>query len=88
MASVRNGTFYIGVTNSLGQRAYQHRNGLEDGFTRRYGVTMLVYYETHTDIADAIQRENRLKKWKRRWKIELIEKFNPEWRDLYDDLNK
>jgi len=88
MARARNGTLYIGVTNSLGERAYQHRNGLIKGFTERYDVKLLVYYESFEDVRDAIAREKRLKKWKRRWKIELIESFNPEWRDLYEDLNK
>jgi len=87
MASERNGTLYIGMTNELAARAFQHREGLIDGFTKRYGVKMLVYYETYNDVEFAIQRETRLKKWKRRWKIELIEKFNPDWRDLYGDLN-
>ncbi len=87
MASRRNGTLYIGVTNDLGRRAYEHRNGLIEGFTERYDVKLLVYYELFEDIEAAIRRETRLKKWKRRWKLELIEVFNPEWRDLYDDLN-
>jgi putative endonuclease len=87
MASGRNGTLYIGMTNDLAARAYQHREGLVPGFTKRYAVKMLVYYESHTDVEYAIQRETRLKKWKRRWKLELIEKLNPEWRDLYDDMN-
>ena len=88
MASGRNGTLYIGMSNELGRRAYEHRNGLVEGFTARYGVKMLVYYESYEEVEAAIRRETRLKKWKRRWKLELIEFFNPDWRDLYDDLNK
>jgi putative endonuclease len=88
MASGRNGTLYIGMTNELGRRAYEHRNSLIEGFTKRYDVKMLVYYESCEEVEAAIRRETRLKKWKRRWKLELIETFNPDWRDLYDDLNK
>ncbi len=87
LASARNGTLYIGMTNDLAARTYQHREGLVQGFTKRYEVKLLVYYETYSDVRDAIARETRLKKWKRRWKLELIEKMNPEWRDLYEDLN-
>jgi putative endonuclease len=82
MASERNGTLYIGVTGALGERVWQHQQGLVEGFTKRYGVKMLVWYETFEDVHVAIQRETRLKKWKRRWKLELIEKTNPEWKDL------
>ena len=88
MASGRNGTFYIGVTNEIGRRAYEHREGLVEGFTKRYAVKQLVYYEPFEEVEAAIRRETRLKKWKRRWKLELIEAFNPGWRDLYEDLNK
>jgi putative endonuclease len=84
LASKRNGTLYIGVTNDLDRRVHEHRQRSADGFTKKYGVTLLVYFETHDDIHAAIHRESRLKKWRRRWKIELIEKFNPEWRDLAD----
>ena len=86
LASKRNGTLYIGVTNNLVKRIYQHKNDLIQGFTQKYRVHNLVYYETYNDVNEAIVREKRLKKWKRRWKIELIEKDNPEWRDLYYDI--
>jgi len=86
LASKRNGTLYIGVTNNLLKRVDEHKNNLVPGFTNKYGVHNLVYYERYSDIYDAIAREKRMKKWKRAWKIELIEKSNPEWRDLYNDL--
>jgi len=86
MASKRNGTFYVGITNNLERRIYAHKNDLLEGFTQKYKVHSLVYYE-HTDcIASAIQREKQLKKWNRKWKRMLIEKHNPEWKDLYDEL--
>lgn len=85
MASKRNGTLYIGVTNDLSRRAYEHREGLAAGFTKRYGVKLLVYYETFPSVVAAIQRETSLKRWPRRWKLELIETVNPQWRDLYED---
>ena len=87
MASGRNGTLYIGVTNDIGRRAWEHREGLVEGFTKRYGVKLLVWYEAFEDVHAAIHRETLLKKWKRSWKIELIEKTNSEWRDLYLTLN-
>jgi putative endonuclease len=86
LASARNGTLYIGVTNDLMRRVWEHREGIVPGFTAKYGVKMLVHFEEFGDIGLAIQRETRLKKWKRRWKLELIEKTNPEWQDLYEDL--
>jgi len=86
MASKRNGTLYIGVTNDLIRRVYEHKNYLIEGFTQKYSVHLLVYYEIHNDIYNAIQREKRLKKWNRAWKIELIEKANPDWKDLYNEL--
>ncbi len=86
LASKRNGTLYIGVTNDLVKRVYEHKDGLVEGFTKEYGVDRLVYYEQTNDSYSAIEREKRMKKWKRQWKIELIEKFNPEWKDLYKDL--
>ena len=86
LASKRNGTLYIGVTNDLIRRVYEHKNDLIDGFTKKYGVHRLVYYEQYDDVVNAIQREKRLKKWNRQWKIELIEKENPEWIDLYLQL--
>jgi putative endonuclease len=87
VASRRNGTLYIGVTNDLSRRAFEHRTGAGSQFTRRYGASMLVWYERYDDVAEAIAREKQLKKWERRWKIKLIEDFNPAWRDLYLDLN-
>ena len=87
LARARNGTLYIGVTNDLARRCYEHREGLTPGFTRKYDVTRLVHVEPFSDIGFAIQREKRLKKWNRRWKLELIEKTNPQWLDLYQTLN-
>jgi len=86
MASRRNGTLYIGVTNDLARRASEHREGVVPGFTKKYGVKLLVYYETFNDIDAAIHRETRLKKYKREWKLNLIEQGNPDWRDLAPDL--
>lgn len=86
MASRRNGTLYIGVTEDLANRVHQHREGLVDGFTKRYDVTMLVHCEPFEDVRLAIQREKSLKKWPRAWKIALIEKSNPDWRDLYENM--
>ncbi len=86
MASQRNGTLYIGVTNDVVRRVWEHKNGVVDGFTKKYGVHMLVYYELHETMPDAILREKRMKRWARDWKIELIESVNPAWRDLYRDI--
>jgi putative endonuclease len=86
MASKRNGTLYVGVTNNLQKRVYEYKNDLIEGFTKKYHVHNLVYYELYSHISDAINREKRMKKWKRQWKIELIEKANPQWRDLYSDI--
>jgi putative endonuclease len=83
LASERNGTIYIGVTSDLPKRIWQHKNDLVDGFTKKYAVHCLVYYELHNDIASAITREKQLKKWNRAWKLELIEKQNPDWNDLW-----
>jgi len=83
LASKKNGTLYIGVTNDLIRRVYEHKNSLVDGFTKKYRVQNLVYFETCEDICSAIQREKNIKKWKRQWKIDLIEKSNQDWRDLY-----
>jgi putative endonuclease len=88
LASKRHGTLYIGVTNDLARRCYEHREGLVPGFTKRYGVKMLVWYEEHPDPASAIQREKSLKRYLRQWKINLIQSMNPEWRDLYEDLGR
>jgi putative endonuclease len=86
MASERNGTLYIGVTSDLAQRVWQHREGLGNGFTARYGVKMLVYYEAFDDVLAAISREKAMKKWRRQWKLRAIERMNPDWRDLYPDI--
>lgn len=86
LASERNGTLYIGVTNALVRRAQEHREGLVPGFTKRYGVKILVYFEPHADINAAILREKRIKRWRRKWKLDLIEQNNPQWRDLWQDL--
>jgi len=86
LASERNGTLYIGVTNDLARRATEHREGLVPGFTKKYGVKNLVYFETFADVRDAIHRETRLKKFTRKRKLELIESVNPRWTDLASDL--
>ena len=83
MASKRNGTLYIGMTNDLLKRVYEHKKKLIDGFTKKYNVSMLVYFEQTNDVSYAIQREKQLKWWKRKWKIDLIESMNSEWKDLY-----
>jgi putative endonuclease len=86
MASKRNGTLYTGVTSDLVRRVWEHKQDRVEGFTKRYSVHRLVYVEAHDDIQDAIAREKRIKKWNRQWKLKLIEKDNPDWRDLYDEL--
>jgi putative endonuclease len=86
LASRRNGTLYIGVTTNLARRVFEHRTHAVPGFTQRYAVDRLVYVEFHDAVADAILREKQLKRWKRAWKIALIERDNPQWRDLYNDL--
>lgn len=86
MASRRNGTLYLGVTSDLAGRAYQHRNVLVEGFTKRHGCTMLVWFEAYDELQEARLRELQMKKWKRAWKIELIERENPQWRDLFETL--
>jgi putative endonuclease len=86
MTNRRDGTLYVGVASDLPRRAYQHREGLIDGFTKRYGLKMLVYYEQHDDIRSAIQREKTIKHWPRAWKVRLIHRVNPDWKDLYDTL--
>jgi len=85
LASRRNGTLYVGVTSNLASRIEAHRSGVAGGFTKTYGVKTLVYFEPHTDMYQAIQREKRIKKWNRAWKIALIERSNPNWRDLADE---
>lgn len=82
LASQRNGTLYIGLTNNLQRRIFEHKNELIEGFTKKYKIKNLVYYEIHTEIEEAIKREKALKKWNRAWKINLIEKSNPNWNDL------
>lgn len=86
LSSQRNGTLYVGVTSDPVRRVWEHKNDAVDGFTKRYGVHDLVYYELHADMIAAIAREKQLKKWNRAWKIELIEAGNPEWRDLWEDI--
>ena len=86
MASGRNGTLYIGVTSDLLKRAWEHRNGLVAGFTKRYGCKLLVWYTAYDDLQGARLRELQMKKWKRLWKLSEIERMNPDWRDLYPSL--
>ncbi|MBW7946549.1 MAG: GIY-YIG nuclease family protein [Sphingomonadaceae bacterium] len=86
MASRKGGTLYIGVTNDLARRVHEHREGLVPGFTKRYGVRMLVWYEAHDDFREAIAREKALKEWNRTWKLRLINDVNPEWSDLHPTL--
>ncbi|SCZ87196.1 GIY-YIG nuclease family protein [Nitrosomonas mobilis] len=86
LASRYNGTLYIGVTSNLIQRIWQHKNDLVEGFAEKYGVHSLVYYELHEQMLAAIEREKQLKKWNRQWKINLIEKVNPSWKDLWLDI--
>jgi putative endonuclease len=86
LANRPHGVLYIGVSSNLARRVWEHKSKLVDGFSRRYDTDRLVWYEQHADIYSAITRERQLKKWNRNWKIELIEKLNPEWKDLYDDI--
>jgi putative endonuclease len=86
LASKRNGTLYIGVTSDIARRSWEHREAAAEGFTDRYSVKLLVYAEFHDTMPDAILREKQMKKWRRHWKLRLIEKENPDWRDLYDEL--
>ncbi len=86
LASQRNGTLYVGVSNDLLRRVWQHKQGTADGFTKRYRVNLLVWFEETASVEAAIQREKQLKKWRRQWKLELIEASNPYWRDRYADL--
>ena len=86
LASKRNGTLYIGVTSDLVKRIWEHKNNTVEGFTKRYSVHQLVWYEVHENMESAIQREKRLKEWKRKWKLELIETSNPYWQDLYNTI--
>jgi putative endonuclease len=86
LANRPRGTVYVGVTSDLRKRIWEHREGVVDGFTKTYGVKMLVYFEIFDDAENAIRREKRLKRWNRPWKIQAIEAMNPEWRDLYNDI--
>ena len=86
LASARNGTLYVGVTNNLPRRVHEHRTAVRRGFTETYGVKRLVWYEIYERVVEAIDREKALKKWRRDWKIRLIEDFNPDWSDLYPTL--
>jgi len=86
LCSRRNGTLYIGLTSDLIKRVYEHKNNLVAGFTKKYNVHSLVWYEVHDSAETAIQREKQIKKWERPWKLRLIEELNPQWKDLYDDL--
>ena len=86
LASKKHGTLYIGVTSNLVQRIWQHKNNIVMGFTGKYNVNTLVYYEQHGTMESAITREKQMKKWKRAWKIDLIEKENPQWKDLWEEI--
>ncbi len=86
MASGRNGTLYLGVTNDLAKRAFEHREGLSPGFTRKYGCKLLVWYQAYEDLDAARYRELQMKVWRRAWKLRVIEEMNPTWDDLYDSL--
>ena len=86
VASARNGTLYIGVTSNLLKRAWEHREGIVDGFTKRYGCKTLVWFEVHDRIEDAIRREKQMKEWRRAWKLREIEAMNPDWQDLFPTL--
>ena len=86
LASKQNGTLYVGITNDIVRRVFQHKNDEVGGFTANYGIHRLVWYESCLDVREAIAREKQLKKWNRKWKLALIEKSNPQWRDLYDEI--
>ena len=88
LASKRNGTLYIGVTNDLLRRVQEHKTGAVEGFSKRYGLSMLVHYEQTEGVQGALMREKQLKKWERKWKLRLIEETNPDWKDLYEELMK
>jgi putative endonuclease len=88
LANRPHGTIYVGVTNDLIRRIFEHRGGFVEGFTKKYGVKRLVYYERHETATAAIQREKNIKHWSRAWKIDLIHSTNPEWRDLYDEITR
>ena len=86
LSNKRNGTLYIGITNNLVKRVWEHKSKISEGFTNKYDVSNLVFFEETSDINSAIRREKQLKSWNRKWKLNLIENFNPKWRDLYQDL--
>ncbi len=86
LASQRNGTLYVGATSDLARRVFEHKEEAIEGFTKDHGVHNLVFYEFHETMNDALTREKRIKKWRRQWKLDLIEQNNPQWRDLYQDL--
>jgi len=86
LANKRNGTLYIGVTSDLAKRIWEHQNNMAEGFSKRYGVHLSVWYELHETMESAIKREKQMKEWKRKWKLELIENTNPDWQDLYNTL--
>ncbi|GJQ62574.1 MAG: endonuclease [Melioribacteraceae bacterium] len=86
MTNKRNGTLYIGITNNLARRVWEHKEGLVEGFSKKYGTKLLVYYEKSNNVSDAIAREKQLKKWKREWKLRIIEEVNPDWEDLSFNL--
>jgi putative endonuclease len=88
VASRRNGTLYIGMTDDLVKRIWQHRNGVVPGFTKKYQVKMLIWYETHETRESALTRERQMKRWNRAWKLQIIEQMNPSWRDLWDDITQ
>ena len=88
MTNKPDGTLYVGVTSDIARRAWEHREGVVEGFTKKYGLNRLVYVERHEDIESAIEREKQLKEWQRAWKVKLIHKVNPEWDDLYETLQK
>ena len=86
MSNKKKGTIYVGVTGNLSARVWEHKNNVIEGFTKKYNLHKLVYFEQCEDIRVAIQREKQIKKWKRGWKLELIEKLNPNWKDLYEEI--
>ena len=88
VASRKHGTLYTGVTSNLARRIWEHRNGIYEGFSKQYGATRLVWYESHATKEAAIPREKQMKKWNRSWKVQLIEQGNPAWNDLYEELNR
>jgi putative endonuclease len=88
LAKTYNSTFYVGITSDLTKRIWEHKNEIADSFTKKHDIKTLVYYEVFDDPENAIRREKRLKKWSRAWKIKTIEKMNPQWKDLYDDICK